>query len=134
MRKPRPVRPNPTTKKENESLQKRERSPAENLSANNAAGGDRRDEDRLKKPFPPVFDDRDGGEDGGEKHDQDERARIKIFEIAHAVRRGADAEGGPDARANDKPKDQRGEERADDAIALPVETDDLALPESCSGQ
>ena len=119
---------------EDKSLQKRERSPAENLSANNAAGGDRRDKDGLEKSFPPVFDDRDGRENGREKHDQDECARIKIFEITHAVRRGANAEGRTDTRANDKPKDQRGEERADNAIALPVKTDNLALPERCSGQ
>ena len=124
---------NGASKRKDKSLQKRERGPAENFSANNAAGRDRRDQDGLEKSFPPIFDDRDGREDGGEKHDQDERARIKIFEITHAVRRGTDPEGRPDARANDKPKDQRGEERADDAIALPVETDDLALPECRSG-
>ena len=42
-----------------EPLQKRERGPAKNFSANNAAGRDRRDEDGLEKSFPPIFDDRD---------------------------------------------------------------------------
>ena len=68
--------------KKDQPLQKRERGPAEDLSANDAAGRDRRDENGLEKTFPPIFDDRDGREDGGEKHDENERAWIKIFEVA----------------------------------------------------
>ena len=62
-------------------LQKGEGGAAEDLAANDAPGRDRRDQDRLEKTFPTIFDDRDGGKDGGEKHDQDERARIKIFAL-----------------------------------------------------
>ena len=109
----------------NQTLQKRERGAAENLAANDAAGRDRRDQNRFEKTFAPIFDDRDGREDGGKEHDENQRVPIKVFEVIHSVRRGADMKRRANPGADNEPENERRRKRADDAIALGVEAHDL---------
>jgi hypothetical protein len=87
----------------------------------------------LQETFAPIFDDRDGREDGGKKHDQDKRARIEIFEVTHSVRRGTDPKRGTNAGADDEPENERRQQGTNDPVALPIEAHDLPLPEGRSG-
>ena len=111
-----------------------ERGASENFSQNDGRPRNGRDQNRKQEAFLAVLDDRHHGEDAGEQHDHDERTGIKIVQIMLLALRVAGAEGCSEAGAEHDPEHQRGCDHADDATALPVETDQFAPPEGEGGE
>ena len=100
-------------------------STAKNFAQDHGPAWDRGHEDALQEPFLAVFDDGDGGEDGGEEQDHDQRAGEEMG-IAEAVAlHFRTAEAG----AEQQPEDDRLAERAEHAVALAQKADQLALRE-----
>ena len=115
-------------------LHRRQRRRAEQLACDDVHARDGRHEDALEKAFVAVLDDGDRREDRREQHDERQRARVEVFEVAVDERRRGRPERLAEAGTQQQPEDRRRPNRADHAAGLPEEPHHLALPESERGR
>src|SRR5208282_2846152 len=110
-------------REEDEALEGRKGGASENLSHDDGATGNRGRHDRLQEARLPVLDDRGVGENAGEHHAHQKRAREKVGAV---VRLGH-------ARTQDEPEEEGRSHGPHHAAGLAVKADQFPLPEGVGG-
>ena len=128
---------NPRKRREDEedqSLDRRERRPAQNLAQHNRGTRHRRHQHGKQKALLAVLDDRHHGEDRSEEHDHDQRAGVEVVEIMLLPRPTARTKRSAEPRADHQPENQWRREHSNHPCRLPVEPHDFPPPQGEGGE